>query len=119
MSATARLLGFNSPNGQGRLVVAVTFAGNYPAGGDLFDLTPLIGQAGKNGYPFVANNPPYGEDFTTSTGYTISYIPGTTLANGKLKINTTAAAELGAGAYPAGLIADTNVQGELIFDKLL
>lgn len=45
-------------------------------------------------------------DITGQNGYEYVYVPGTTLANGKLKILTTANTEVTAGAMPATVSGD-------------
>lgn len=89
--------------------VALTFSGNYTTGGDTLDLTKLTNtgfipgalQFGRLPVRITINNLP--------DGYTAEWIPGTTLANGKIKWNTASNTELGAGAYPAGISGATDV----------
>jgi hypothetical protein len=54
-----------------------------------------------------------------STGHSYGWVPGTTLANGKAIIFTTAGTELSAAAFPAGILADTAIYFEAVFDKNL
>lgn len=110
-----------------RLYVQLTLtnAVNYVTGGDTLDLTALFGTAGLPGYSFPTASLPEKVEFQsvlpTSTPQTntflYQYVPGTTLANGKIQVFTGAAAqtgftELSAGAYPAGVLADI-IEGEI------
>ena len=54
---------------------------------------------------------------TSSNGYGIGFIPGATLALGKLKFTTGSGTELGAGAYPAGITGDTGITVEIACAK--
>ena len=96
----------------------VTFSGNYSTGGDTVDLTTVIGK-GRLGRVFVQQAPPLYGWSTCTTGASIAFIPGTTLANGKLKINTASNTELAAGAYAAQFTGDTGVLLGVVFDQML
>ena len=100
------------------LTCLVTLSGSYSTGGDTIDLTTIIGKT-YLGRVFVAGKPPLYGWAVGTTGDAYSIIPGTTLANGKLKINTASATELGAGAYVARFTGDTNIYMGLVFDLLL
>lgn len=126
MSLVVKLLGIEVGLNQTRIQVQITPSGNYPAGGDTVDLTPLIGQAAGGVPVFAANNAPLNGDVSFSGAggagaeFIGSFIPGAQLNNGKLKILvTTSGNELGAGAYPATLLNDANIQAEFIFNKNL
>lgn len=85
----------------GTLAVAAS-PGTYSAGGITCPL---------NIYAIKATRLPLRLSIGGQSGYVYKYIPGTTLANGKLKILTGAAAqspltELSAGAMPAGISGD-------------
>lgn len=100
------------------LTCLLAFSGSYPTGGDTVDLTTVIGK-GVLGRVFQAGKSPlYGAAYGTS-GHSYGVIPGTTLANGKVKISTAAGTELIAGAYPAAITGDTNIYGNFVFDMLL
>lgn len=77
--------------------------GTYPTGGFTLALNdPLI----------KSSRLPIWVDIKGVNGFVYVYVPGTTTANGKLKILTGAAAqsaltELSAGATPAGVSGDT------------
>ena len=93
----------------------LTFSGSYSTGGDTIDFTTVIGK-GYLGRVFGAGKSPlYGAVYGTS-GHSYGLIPGTTLANGKVKISTTAGTELGAGAYPAAITGDANIYCNVAFD---
>lgn len=100
------------------VTVGITASGTYPTGGDTVDLTTLFGK-GALGKVFVAGKPPlYGYGAGTS-GHSYGFIPGTTLANGKMKINTAAGTELTNAAYPASITGDANIIAGFAFDLLL
>ena|ERR1700751_2594875 len=97
--AAALALNDTYPHGKGHEVpydIAVTLSVNYPTGGETIDFTklPLLKASRLPNQVLVMNNP---------AGYTTEWVAGTTLANGKLKIYTTANTELSAGAYPTEL----------------
>lgn len=101
-----------------RIYFTVTPSGSYATGGDTLDLTAVFGTTGLPGYSFPTASLPERVEIQsvkpTSAAQTnlfeYSYVPGTTLANGKFQVFTGAAAqtaltELSAGAYPAGVTA--------------
>jgi len=99
-------------------------ATNYAAGGETLDLTQLFGSAGLPGYSFPTASLPEKVELQSvqtpgvPTQFEYQYVPGTTLANGKIQVFTGAAAqsglaELANGNYPAGVLGDT-IEGELI-----
>ena len=100
----------------------VTLLGNYPAGGDILDLSgTAFGDAVK------ALGPPLDVDLKSFasggvSGFCYDYRPGTSSALGKIQMFTGAAAqsaltEFTAGAYPAGALADS-ILGRAIFIRL-
>lgn len=98
----------------------LTASGNYSTGGDTLDLSTDSGSSlvippGLS-IPFSA--PPIGGWAQGSAGYSFAYIPGTTLANGKVKINSASGTEVSAGSYPAGISGDTNIYCEIEFARL-
>lgn len=100
------------------LTCKLVFSGTYPTGGDTVDLTAING-AGVLGRVFVAGKSPlYGWAAGTS-GHSYGFIPGATLANGKMKISTAAGTELTNAAYPASITGDGNIYMGLTFDMLL
>jgi hypothetical protein len=93
-----------------RIYVQITALGNYAALGDTLDLT-VLGDLIKSGYLpifyYLQSQKAGGV-----SGYEYCYVPGTTLANGKFQVLQCAGAgnpmlDIGAGAYPAGVLADT------------
>lgn len=106
------------------LIVAVallTFSGNYVAGGDVMDLTPILQQVPGAELVQVClpdTNSPINTAFGQAGGY---YVPqgqpgpqggaqngnNVTAYNAwKLKLFTAGGAEQGAGAYPASVLTD-------------
>lgn len=89
-----------------RRQLEITMSGNYAAGGDTLDLTKATNPSYLQGAGF--SNVPVLSDVTVKNspdGYTAEFVPGTTLANSKIKFMSTADTELAAGAYPANLAA--------------
>lgn len=101
------------------LVGTLAFSGNYPAGGDTLDWTTVAGLSTSNGRVFTPSALPLYGAVAGTTGDDYGPIIGTTLANGKVKINTTSNTELGAGAYPARITGDVNIFFSFMFPKLL
>lgn len=88
----------------------IALTGNYVAGGDLIS---WLLDALKTGYipvqvQFFSQSAAAGH-----SGYQYYWRPGTTLANGKIQVETTGNGagnplqELAAGAYPAAITGDT------------
>jgi hypothetical protein len=91
-----------------KLVIALTFSGSYSTGGDTLNFTTMTNPS------FVANanvaKIPSVADVVFQNGaggYDFDFVPGTTLANSKIKIFSAANTELAAGAYNAALTGDT------------
>lgn len=97
----------------------LTPSGNYPTGGDTLDWTTVAGANSANGRVFTPSALPVICQIAGTTGDDYGYVAGTTLANGKVKINTTSNAELGAGAYAARFTGDVNISFCAVFPKLL
>lgn len=97
----------------------LTLSGAYATGGDPIDWTTVIGANSPNGRVFTPAALPIICQIAGTTGDDYGYVAGTTLANGKVKINTTSNTELGAGAYPARITGDVNVCFSAAFPKLL
>ena len=104
-----------------RLFLKCIFTGNYPTGGDTLNLNPsaftdpngigLLGFPDK--VPTVAPAP-FTWNFTGAYQlYQPSVVPGSTLNNFKLQISSSGV-ELGAGAYPAGILGQS-VTLEVVF----
>ena len=92
----------------------LTASGSYASGGDTLDFTTVANQIGASQAPVQVW---VGGSSGDSYGFVRAASP--TLANGKLKINTTSNSELGAGAYPARITGDANIQIEAVFNKLI
>lgn len=111
-----------------RVYFSFTLIGAYPTAGDPIDLTQLFnGTAAPPGFSLPAALPEKVELQSVKTPgaaalFLYQYVPGATLANGTVQTFTGAAAqsglaELAAGNYPAGVLADT-IEGEAIFPRL-
>lgn len=84
----------------------------YTTGGIAFDVLANTVDGAGLGLPLpVVNSQPLWANIM-GAAYNAQYLPATK----KLKINTLAGAEVGAGAVPAGLSSDTII-GYFIFDK--
>ena len=122
MSLAATVVSVDVTNSKIILSGTLVPSGSYAAGGDTLDLTKLIGTSELVPI-FLANNPPLIGIVSTSTGYLGAFIPGTTLANGKVKfIVSSTGSEVAAGTYASGasgLTTDANINFRVIFDKLL
>lgn len=91
---------------RGHVIFTITASGNYATGGDTLDLTALK-------LPGIGQIPTWTE-IVGVNGFTYSYVNGTTLANGKMKVfveatvaTNTPLAEHTAVAYVAGVTGDT------------
>lgn len=86
-----------------------TISGNYVAGGDALSLAPSAFKdpngLGVVGYPDAVPVTPVQVDSNNAGGYYPEVIPAATLAGFKLKWYAPGGAEVGAGAYPAAIIA--------------
>lgn len=96
----------------------VTFSGNYSTGGDTLDLTPIMSALGAQSIKQVGLEPQGPATGFAGVGGYYVVIPGTTLANWKIKLFTAGGAELGAGAYPASVTTDV-VQANILARKLI
>jgi hypothetical protein len=87
-----------------RIYFTVTPSGNYAALGDTLDLSGLNP---------ASSYPPVWVDIHSAAGggspaFWYGYCPGTTQLNGKFQVKVGATAvDIGAIAYPAGVLADT------------
>jgi hypothetical protein len=90
------------------LYVALTPSANYVVGGDTVNLTAAGGMTNPKNLPggFPATLPKQVYVENSPAGYSAEWVPGTTLANGKLKIYTAPGTEMTAIAYNAALLAD-------------
>ena len=103
-------------SGEGNLYVfgLLTASGNYATGGDTPDFTTVASQIGASQAPLQV-----WIGGVTGDNYGFVRTASPTLANGKIKINTASNTELGAGAYPARITGDANIQIEAVFNKLI
>lgn len=89
----------------------ITASGSYTTGGDTLDLTAITGAPGQ-GMPPGSSQLPLQVLVQGQAGYEYAFVPGTTLANGKLKVQQCAGsgsplAEIAQSSYPAGVTGDT------------
>jgi len=111
MALTENVLKYSPAGVPDRLFLQLVFTGNYATGGDTLNLNPSAFKdpngKGILGYP--ENVPKEGvavfsQNFTGAYAlYSAQVVPGTTLGNFKVQI-ATGGVELGAGAYPAGIL---------------
>ena len=92
----------------------LTASGNYATGGDTLDFTTVASQINASQAPLQV-----WVGGVTGDNYGFVRAASPTLANGKIKINTASNTELGAGAYPARITGDANIQIEAVFNKLI
>jgi hypothetical protein len=92
----------------------LTFSGNYTAGGDTVNFATATAKKGEAG--IEGNAPPSSVKVWGINGYSYGFKPGTTSANGLVKVNSAAATEHAAAAYVAGVSGDT-VNFEATFPK--
>jgi hypothetical protein len=91
-------------------VGSVTPSGSYSTGGD----TMALGSTA-----IKSSSIPSYVDMGGSGGYLYSYVKGTTINNGKMKIVVSSTGlELAAGAYPAGVTSDS-IGFHAFFPKLI
>jgi len=100
--------------GAGNVYVFGTLAasGNYSTGGDTLDFTTVAAA-------IPASQPPVQVWIGGSTGDAYSWIKGSALNNGKVKVNTASNTELASGAYPARITGDASIQFEAVFNKMI
>lgn len=113
MAATLVALKVDYTRRRKRNRIQVTPVGTYAAGGQVIDFTALTNPTFQPNVGISGFNIPPLSDITVTkapAGYSAEVVVGTdatALATAfKLKIFTTADAELAAGAYPASLLAD-------------
>jgi hypothetical protein len=93
-------------------IATLTFTGNYPTGGDTLDFTTVADRL-----PTDTIVQAFAESQNGNPGYYVPVI-GTAMNNWKLKCFVAGGAEVGAGAYPAGVTTDV-VQLSVTGRKLL
>ena len=115
------VLKYSPPGVPDRLFLQCVFEGNYTTGGDTLNLNPSAfkdpNAKGVLGYPDAvpAVTPSvFSQDFTGAYAlYNAVVVPGATLGTFKLQI-ANGGVELGAGAYPAGILGQS-VTLEVVF----
>ena len=92
----------------------ISFSGNYVTGGDTlsFGNGAIISNSVPNRAE-IYEQPNIGQ---TASNYSFVYVPGTTIANGKIQLFAPGGAQLAAGAYP-GAIAATVVKFRAWFGR--
>lgn len=126
MAVSLKILGMSSLPDQTRVQVQLTITGSYatfvpgpPAsGGDTISFTALIG-VGAGSSVFAQNAPPVYGVIQGSTGDDYDFVPGSTLANGILVVNTASNSQLSASGYPARITGDLYLFGEFVFNANL
>src|ERR1700722_8610827 len=80
-------------------------SGSYSTGGDTLDFTTV-------GSQIAASQAPLQVWVSGTTGDSYAFVRNSspTLANGKVKIDTTSNTELASGSYPSRITSDTNIQ---------
>lgn len=81
----------------------VVLSGSYTAGGDTLDLSAYPTQSAQ--IPVFAIFTEAPSATVAPSGYNLYYQPGTTPANGLIRITSSAGTEISAGAYAAALLA--------------
>jgi hypothetical protein len=91
-----------------RVSLALTFSGSYATGGDTLNLTTVTNPSFLSAAGFSTIPTTTDVSFRNGAGgYDFDFVPGTTLANSKIKLFSAANTELAAGAYNAALTGDT------------
>jgi hypothetical protein len=99
-NVTPNSLGVDATGQKEYVLGQLVFSGTYPAGGEPFDASQFFQDKSA---PKVA----IAMSFAGANGYSYGFVPGATISTAKIKISTSSATELGAGAYPAGVTGDT------------
>lgn len=115
------VLKYSPPGVPDRLFLQLVLAGNYTTGGDTLNLNPSAFKdpngIGILGYPErvpIVPPAPFSWNFTGAYALYEPYVvPGQTLGTYKIQI-ANGGVELGAGAYPAGLLGQT-IELEVVF----
>jgi len=113
MSLTLTVRQFDADATGKQIFVAgtVTASGSYPTGGDTLDLS--------NQSFIPSAQPPRQVSLFTQTGqvYNYTWIQGSALNNGKVKIYAAGGSELAAGAYPSTILNDV-IAFSAVYPKL-
>lgn len=81
----------------------VVLTGSYTSGGDTLDLSAYPTQSAQIPIFAIFSEAPTAS--VAPSGYNFYYQPGTTPADGKIRITSTGGTELTATTYPAALLA--------------
>jgi len=100
------------------LLCTLKFTGAYPVGGDTLDFTSVIGYQSPNGRIFTPSSPVICGSINGTGGDSFGLVPGTTLANNKVIVNT-ASATVQVGAYGAEITGDNNIEAAFQFPRLV
>ena len=87
----------------------LTASGSYPTGGDTIDLSGLI--------PVGNTKLPDSVAFEGTAGYGADYVPGASIAAGKVKFYSAAGTEHTAATYNAAISGAANLKMTVVIDK--
>lgn len=108
MALAPKLLGYLPTDNPDWAVIQAVATSNYVTGGDTLSVAPAAytdpNGKGVLGEPLGLTTIPPSTETENIGGYYAQFIPGTTLANGKVKFYQSQGAELAAGAYPAAIL---------------
>lgn len=108
MALAAQLLAYRPLINPDHAILKVVASGSYvTVTGDTLNLNPSSWSdpngKGLLGEPLNATKLPPSVDDQNLGGYYAQFVPGTTLANGKIHFYLSEGSELGSGAYPAAI----------------
>jgi hypothetical protein len=108
MALTPKLLAYRPIINPDHAIVQFVASGNYPnPGGDTANLNPSSWSdpngKGLLGDPLNPTTVPPSIETENIGGYYAQFVPGTTLANGKIHFYASEGSELANGAYPAAI----------------
>jgi hypothetical protein len=117
MAVALQVVSVDNTRRKKRITYKPTFSGNYTnPGGDTLDFTAATDPNFKNArIPAVA--PEFIEINGNPGGNGAEGIPGTTAANGKIKLFSSVNTELAGGAYNAAVTGDVNVTITAVFPQ--
>lgn len=110
MSVALALVGIDQTRRNTRRTFSLTFSGNYTTGGDTINFTTATNPQNQPAALAFGSAPLVFSLSGSIDGYTVEMVPGSGLTNWKIKIFSASGTELSAGAYPAGISGDTNLQ---------
>lgn len=108
MALAPKLLGYLPTDSPDWAVIQAVASGSYTTvTGDTLNLNPSSwtdpNGKGLLGEPLNATTMPPSIETENLGGYYAQFVPGTTLANGKVHFYSSQGSELGSGAYPAAI----------------